>query len=62
MSSDALLRVMDRQLHKRLENAEFRRRFNGPPPAVVEFESEEDAALAVEFEQQRSNPRRVNRP
>jgi hypothetical protein len=33
-----------------LRDPEFRRRFNGPPPAEVVFPDEETAALAAEFE------------
>jgi len=44
------------QLLARLQNADFRRRFNGPPPSRVEFESEEDARAAVDFERARKKP------
>lgn len=37
-------------LLERLRDPEFRRRFNGPSPAVVTFPDEEAAALAVAFE------------
>lgn len=37
-------------LLERLLDDDFRRRFNGPPPAVVAFPDEQTAALAAAFE------------
>lgn len=37
-------------LHRLETDADFMRRFNGPPPPVVVFPDEETAALAVAFE------------
>lgn len=37
-------------LLQRLRDDDFRRRFNGPPPAEVTFPDEQTAALAAAFE------------
>lgn len=43
-------------LLERLRDPDFRRRFNGPPPAVVTFPDAETAELAAAFENARKAP------
>lgn len=46
------------QLMERLRDPQFRARFNGPVPPVVEFPDEETARAAAEFENAKRSERR----